>query len=47
MIENQERTTINFTPNGMIPMKDRVPSVPVSPQEIIDQVHEAYELGIT
>lgn len=31
----------------MVPMKDLVPSVPVSSQEIIEQVHEAYELGIT
>jgi len=47
MIDNQEKTIINFTPNGMVPMKDRIPTVPISSQEIIEQVHEAYELGIT
>lgn len=38
---------INFTPTGMIPMKESVPSVPISAQEIVESVHEAYELGIT
>lgn len=31
----------------MIPTKDMTPFVPISPAEIIDQTHEAYELGIT
>lgn len=47
MMNARHETIINFTPNGMVPMKDRVPSVPISSQEIIEQVHEAYELGIT
>jgi uncharacterized protein (DUF849 family) len=38
---------INFTPTGMIPMKEFVPSVPISAQEIVESVHEAHELGIT
>jgi uncharacterized protein (DUF849 family) len=38
---------VNFTPTGMIPMKDKVPSVPISANEIIEEVHQAYELGIT
>lgn len=38
---------INFTPTGMIPTKDMTPHVPVSVQEITEEVHEAYELGIT
>ena len=38
---------INFTPTGMIPMKDMTPHVPISVEEITEQVHEAYELGIT
>lgn len=38
---------INFTPTGMIPQKRDVPSVPVSAEEIVEQVHEAFELGIT
>ncbi|MGA1374506.1 MAG: 3-keto-5-aminohexanoate cleavage protein, partial [Flavobacteriales bacterium] len=38
---------VNFTPTGMIPTKDKVPSVPISANEIIEEVHQAYELGIT
>lgn len=38
---------INFTPTGMIPVRSMTPHVPVTPQEIIEQVHEAYEVGIT
>lgn len=38
---------INFTPTGMVPTKDMTPHVPIEPEEIIHQVHEAYEIGIT
>lgn len=38
---------INFTPTGMIPTKEMTPHVPVSVQEIVEDVHRAYELGIT
>ncbi len=38
---------INFCPTGMVPTKAMTPYVPESPAEIIEQVHEAYELGIT
>ncbi|MBF2053261.1 MAG: 3-keto-5-aminohexanoate cleavage protein [Candidatus Sericytochromatia bacterium] len=38
---------INFCPTGMIPTREMNPHVPISPQEIIEQTHEAYELGIT
>lgn len=38
---------INFTPTGMIPTKEMTPYVPVTPQEIIEDVHEATEIGIT
>lgn len=31
----------------MIPTKEMTPHVPVSPMEIIEQTHQAYELGIT
>lgn len=42
-----EPLIVNFAPTGMIPMKDQVESVPISPQEIVEEVHQAYELGIT
>lgn len=38
---------INFTPTGMIPTKEMTPHVPVSVSEIIEDVHEAVEIGIT
>ncbi len=42
-----EATIINFCPTGMIPTRAQTPFVPISPAEIIEQVHEAYEIGIT
>jgi len=38
---------INFAPTGSRPTKDWTPHVPISPDEIIEQIHEAYDLGIT
>ncbi|MHA7865547.1 beta-keto acid cleavage family enzyme [Flagellimonas marinaquae] len=42
-----EKISINFCPTGMIPTKSINTSVPLSPSEIIEQTHEAYEIGIT
>ena len=42
-----EDLIINFTPTGMIPTKEMTPYVPVSVSEIIDDVHQAIEIGIT
>jgi len=41
------KTIINFCPTGMIPTKAINKNTPISPSEIIEQTHEAYELGIT
>ena len=41
------KTIINFCPTGMVPTKAHTPHVPVSPEEIIEEVHQADELGIT
>lgn len=38
---------INFTPTGMIPTKDMTPHVPINVNEIVEDVHEAFEIGIT
>jgi len=38
---------VNFTPTGMIPTKEMTPHVPVSVNEIVEEVHRAVELGIT
>ena len=38
---------INFTPTGMIPTKEMTPHVPTSPEEIIEDVRRAVDIGIT
>jgi uncharacterized protein (DUF849 family) len=38
---------VNFTPTGMIPTKSMTPHVPVSVNEIVEDVHRAVEIGIT
>jgi len=38
---------INFTPTGMIPTKEMTEHVPVSAEEIIEDVREAVKIGIT
>lgn len=38
---------INFTPTGMIPTKSMTPHVPVTVEEIIEDVYEACKVGIT
>ncbi len=42
-----EKIIINFCPTGMIPTKKLTPHVPISTSEIVEQTHEAYEIGIT
>lgn len=38
---------VNFTPTGMIPTKEMTPHVPVSVDEIIEDVRKAVDIGIT
>jgi 3-keto-5-aminohexanoate cleavage enzyme len=38
---------IDFTPTGMIPTREMTPHVPISVQEIVEDVHRAVEIGIT
>ncbi|WP_437395676.1 3-keto-5-aminohexanoate cleavage protein [Flagellimonas lutimaris] len=38
---------LNFTPTGMIPTKDMTTHVPISVSEIVEDVHQASEIGIT
>lgn len=44
---SNNKIVVNFCPTGMIPQKTLTPHVPINPQEIIEQTHEAYEIGIT
>lgn len=38
---------VNFTPTGMIPTKNMTPHVPVTAEEIIEDVYKACSVGIT
>lgn len=42
-----DKTIINFCPTGMVPTKSQTPYVPLDPSEIIEELHEAYDIGIT
>jgi len=42
-----EELIINFTPTGMLPTKNMTQYVPVGVQEIIEDVHQAVEIGIS
>jgi 3-keto-5-aminohexanoate cleavage enzyme len=42
-----EPLIINFTPTGMVPTKKMTPHVPLSVKEIVEDVQEAWECGIT
>jgi 3-keto-5-aminohexanoate cleavage enzyme len=37
---------LNFTPTGLIPIKDMTPHVPVTPEEIINDVFKVASLGV-
>ncbi len=43
----QENLILDFTPTGMIPTKKLTPHVPVTVNEIIEDIRQAWELGIT
>lgn len=43
----EENLIIDFTPTGMIPTKSMTTHVPVTVSEIIEDIHLAWELGIT
>ena len=43
----EENLIIDFTPTGLIPTKSLTPYVPISVSEIIDDIHSAWEIGIT
>ncbi len=47
MESRQAEVIINFTPTGMIPTSEMTPHVPITASEIVEQVHEAVEIGIT
>lgn len=42
-----EKLIINFTPNGMIPTKKMTPHVPITPEEIINDVLQSRKYGVS
>jgi uncharacterized protein (DUF849 family) len=36
----------NFTPTGMIPTKEMTPHIPITPDEIVNQISEVVDLGV-
>lgn len=38
---------VNFTPTGMIPTKEMTSHVPITPEEIVEDVQRAVDIGIT
>jgi len=46
-MKNSRDIIINFCPTGMVPTRRHTPFVPISPDEIIEEVHKAFETGIT
>ncbi len=47
MFEEPPGVIVNFTPTGMLPSKAMTPHVPISANEIIEDVHRAHEIGVT
>jgi 3-keto-5-aminohexanoate cleavage enzyme len=43
----EEDLIIDFTPTGLIPTKSQTPYIPITVSEIIEDIHAAWELGIT
>lgn len=46
MVSNN-KFILNFTPTGMIPTRDMTPCVPITPEEIAEQVLEVAGLGVS
>lgn len=42
-----DKLIINFTPTGMLMMKENTPYIPLKADEIIEEVRRAYKIGIT
>lgn len=43
----EENLIIDFTPTGLIPTKRSTPHIPISVSEIVEDIHSAWEIGIT
>ncbi|MFQ5963535.1 MAG: 3-keto-5-aminohexanoate cleavage protein, partial [Candidatus Scalinduaceae bacterium] len=43
---NKDNFILNFTPTGMIPTKEITSKVPLTPEEIVEQVNEVADMGV-
>jgi 3-keto-5-aminohexanoate cleavage enzyme len=46
-VKMTEELIVNLAPTGMIPTKEMTTFVPVTVNEVVEDVHEAWEIGIT
>ena len=46
-IMQNNKLILNFAPTGMIPTKNMTPHVPITVAEIVENIHQACEVGIT
>jgi 3-keto-5-aminohexanoate cleavage enzyme len=46
-VTTNNRFILNFTPTGLIPTREMTPFVPVTPSEIVEQVLEVKDLGVS
>ena len=47
VIQHMEKLIINFTPTGMLPTREMTPHIPITPQEIIEQVLDVRQYGVS
>lgn len=46
-MKNMDKIIVNFAPTGVLMQKEDTPYIPITPEEIIEDVRRAYEIGIT
>ena len=46
-MQHSDKLIINFTPTGMLPTREMTPYIPITPQEIVDQVLDARQYGVS
>lgn len=47
VVQHSGKLIINFTPTGMLPTREMTPHIPITPQEIVEQVLDARQYGVS
>ena len=47
MASGSNKFPLSFCPTGMVPQKADTPHIPITPEEIAEQVHQVSQIGIT